>query len=98
MYVSTLEYDLILVSPIGLLLNNDACIWYRNDTFLTTCTWKCETFFADAKIGPVRLQDGTTPNEGRVEIYINGNWGTICDDIWTEDEATVVCEMLGHTG
>ena len=44
---------------------------------------------------PVRLQGGTNPREGRVEIYYNNEWGTICDDHWTIMEANVICRQLG---
>ncbi|KAL3889042.1 hypothetical protein ACJMK2_001400, partial [Sinanodonta woodiana] len=44
----------------------------------------------------VRLVDGQTQYEGRVEIYYNGSWGTICDDNWDDNAAAVVCRMLGH--
>ena len=43
----------------------------------------------------VRLSDGSNKTSGRVEMYINGQWGTVCDDDWTTGSSTVVCRQLG---
>lgn len=47
---------------------------------------------------PVRLVNGTAPSNGRVEILVNGRWGTICDFGWDIRDARVACRQLGFQG
>ncbi|XP_060563145.1 deleted in malignant brain tumors 1 protein-like [Ruditapes philippinarum] len=45
---------------------------------------------------PVRLMNGSNPYEGRLEVWHDGSWGTVCDGGFTVLSATVVCKMLHY--
>ena len=45
--------------------------------------------------GTLRLVGSNSPNEGRVQVFIGGQWVRVCDDGWDDSEAGVVCRQLG---
>ncbi|KXJ07432.1 Soluble scavenger receptor cysteine-rich domain-containing protein SSC5D [Exaiptasia diaphana] len=48
----------------------------------------------------IRLVGSSNKYEGRLEVYHNGHWGTVCDDYWDQNSngGTVACRQLGFSG
>ena len=68
--------------------SNEASLFYY--TFMHLLILDCTN-------NDIRLADGTSANEGRVELCVNGQWGTVCDDFWGTVDAQVVCRQLNFT-
>lgn len=55
------------------------------------------SLYCDAPI-EIRLSNGNSTREGRIEVRYHGMWGTVCDDDFGKNEAEVICRMLGFNG
>ena len=44
----------------------------------------------------MRLVGGPNPSRGRVEVFYDNQWGTVCDDDFGNTDAAVICRMLGY--
>ena len=56
------------------------------------------TFIPECNETDVRLVDGTTEYDGRVEICLHGLWGSVYGYKWDDRDAKVVCLQLGYNG
>ncbi|XP_055526908.1 uncharacterized protein LOC129719538 [Wyeomyia smithii] len=74
--------------PVGFLCDNVMDCADGSDESVAHCNAPLE----------MRLADGPSPSEGRVEVKYRGIWGTICDDDFGLREARVVCRQLGLNG
>ena len=65
--------------------------------FSNHCTFIIDVTANDtAAEGTVRLVGGASPLEGRVEVFLFGQWGTVCSSSWEFIDAKVVCLELGY--
>ena len=44
--------------------------------------------------GDIRLVDGPDYLSGRLEVYHDGMWGTVCSSSFTQTDASIICEEL----
>ncbi|XP_033760418.1 neurotrypsin-like [Pecten maximus] len=70
-------------------LGSENCSHSENDDVFLQC---------NPNEGAVQLVDGTNRYNGLVQVFNNGNWKSLCNDVWTNDNLNVVCRQFGTTG
>ena len=65
------------------------CVLHQNYSIM----FSTETCIDD----DIRLVNGETELDGRVEVCKEGSWGVICDPFWDASDATVVCRQLNSS-
>ena len=87
MDVITLTLMMLLFTAVSKMFSVTITIFVAD----TTRIWDSNPFE-----GMIRLQGGSYSNQGRVEVYCNGQWGTICDDGFGSTDAQTICKQLGY--
>ncbi|XP_017774038.1 PREDICTED: protein bark beetle isoform X2 [Nicrophorus vespilloides] len=94
-----LEARGIAPDSIRFTLKEEIVFQPENDTYeIETEQYNSETEIIEieSKI-PIRLLGGKSPTEGRLQVKVNNNWGTVCNYGWTIKDASLVCQQLGYT-
>ena len=73
--------------------------WDLNVNVSTICRYitPCINYIASCVPGDIRITGGPSDSAGRVEVCVNGTWGTVCSDYWDNNDASVVCQQVGYS-
>ena len=67
----------------------------RETNFCGKLCFPCAGTIGGGTEGSLRLVNGPSSKAGRLEIYHSGQWGTVCDDSFSDAAAGVACRQLG---
>ena len=70
---------------------------FHTNEMLTFFGPYCNTSIDYCGDGDVRLVDGDSSNNGRVEMCLRQRWGSVSDKGWSAEDAQVVCSQLGFS-
>ncbi|XP_076082455.1 neurotrypsin-like [Mytilus galloprovincialis] len=79
--------------------NEEKLVNCSYDSYVTHCGHQNDVgircFITCPTQGHLRIVESGKEHEGRLEIYMNGVWGTVCRDFFDDIDATVACQQLG---
>ena len=86
------------MNAVTLTLMMLLCTAVSINIFLTYhfCTDTTRIWNSNPYSGMIRLQGGSYSNEGRVEVYCNGQWGSMCNNGFGSTDAQTICKQLGY--
>ncbi|XP_073445851.1 CD5 antigen-like [Dendrobates tinctorius] len=58
------------------------------------CFYKQDVWVTCREPFKIRLVDGPSRCSGRLEVYHDGLWGSVCDDLWDDRDANVTCSQI----
>ena len=90
-YIHNMSLYLLVIMLGGIKL------WVLPGSTITVLCVDTTRLWSNPYNGMVRLTGGNYTSEGLVEVYCNGQWGTVCDNGFGSTDANTVCKQLGYS-